>query len=296
MKRTRAELERTLRSRQRRRPAQRQRSRSGREADMRPQPLVIRDDYRGAGRLAGQAALISGGDSGIGRAIAVHFAREGCDVAIMYRRSDRDARETVRLVEAEGRRCLLLAGDARQAQRCRSAVAATVRRYGRLDVLVNNLADHVEQERLEDITNQQLRATFENNVFPYFMLTRYALEHLKRGAVILNTSSVTAFRGSPHLIDYAATKGAIETFTYSLAKNLAERGIRVNGVAPGPIWTPLVVSSFDAKDVKKFGADTPMKRAGEPCEVAPAFVFLASADASYITGQFIHVNGGGFMG
>ena len=296
MRRTRAELERNLRSRQVRRPAQRQRSVSGSEARMRPKPITIRDDYRGSGKLDGQAALISGGDSGIGRSIAVHFAREGCNVAVMYRRSDRDAKETRRLVEAEGRECLLLRGDARDARRCRTAVDATLARFGRIDVLVNNLADHVEQERLEDITNQQLRATFENNVYPYFMLTRYALARMKRGSVVLNTSSVTAFRGSEHLIDYAATKGAIETFTYSLAKNLAARGIRVNGVAPGPIWTPLVVSTFDAKHVKKFGADTPMKRAGEPCEVAPAFVFLASADASYITGQFIHVNGGGFMG
>ncbi|HVF34950.1 MAG TPA: SDR family oxidoreductase [Candidatus Saccharimonadia bacterium] len=263
---------------------------------MRPRPITIREDYRGSGKLESQAALISGGDSGIGRSIAVHFAREGCDVAVMYRRSDRDARETQRLVEAEGRRCLLLSGDARDARRCRTAIEATLARFGRLDVLVNNLADHVEQERLEDITNQQLRATFENNVYPYFMLTRYALAHMKRGSVILNTSSVTASRGSEHLIDYAATKGAIETFTYSLAKNLAPRGIRVNGVAPGPIWTPLGVSTFAPKDVKKFGSNTPMKRAGEPCEVAPAFVFLASADASYITGQFIHVNGGGFMG
>ena len=292
----RAELERTLKRRQRRRPAQRQRSASGSEARMWPRPLVIRDDYRGSAKLAGLAALISGGDSGIGRAVAVHFAREGCDVAILHRRSTRDARETQRLVEAEGRECLVVTGDARDPARCRAAVAATVRRFGRLDVLVNNLADQVEQERLEDISNRQLRATFENNVYPYFMLTRYALEHLGRGAVILNTGSVTSFRGSDHLLDYAATKGAIETFTYSLAKNLAARGIRVNGVAPGPIWTPLIVSSFDAKAVKEFGSNTPMKRAGEPCEVAPAFVFLASRDASYITGQFIHVNGGGYMG
>ncbi len=296
MNKTRASLERELKRRQRRRPAQRQRSPSGRESAMRPKPITIRDDYRGAAKLAGQAALISGGDSGIGRAIAVHFAREGCDVAILYRRSDRDARETRGLVEAEGRRCLLLVGDARDPRRCRSAVESTVRRYGRLDILVNNLADHVKQERLEDISNRQLRHTFENNVYPYFMLTRYALEHMKQGAVILNTSSVTAFRGSGHLIDYAATKGAIESFTYSLAKNLAPRGIRVNGVAPGPIWTPLIVSSFDPKHVKRFGVDTPMQRAGEPCEVAPAYVFLASADASYITGQFIHVNGGSYSG
>jgi NAD(P)-dependent dehydrogenase (short-subunit alcohol dehydrogenase family) len=285
----------TLQRRQRRRPAQRQ-QRPGRQAAMRPVPISIRDSYRGAAKLAGKVALITGGDSGIGRAVALHFAREGCDVAILYKSEDRDARDTARAVEREGRRCLLLRGDARRVARCKSAVEATVRRLGRLDILVNNHAEHREQDRPEDITTQQLKRTFATNVFPFFALTRYALEHLPRGGSIINTGSVTSFRGSDHLIDYAATKGAIESFTYSLAKNLAPRGIRVNGVAPGPIWTPLVASSFAPKDVKRFGADTPLGRAGEPCEVAPAFVYLASEDASYVTGQFIHVNGGGFIG
>lgn len=268
----------------------------GKQRPMRLQPDTIRAGYRGSGKLAGKVALISGGDSGIGRAVAVHFAREGADVAILYLSEDADAHDTLVMVEAEGRRCLLLRGDARNVARCKSAVARTVKTLGRLDVLVNNLADHVTQQRLEDITPAQLRVTFENNVFPFFHLTRYALEHLKKGGVIINTGSVTSFRGSEHLIDYAATKGAVESFTYSLAKNVIKRGIRVNGVAPGPIWTPLITSSKSKKEQREFGKDTPMKRPGQPSEVAPAFVYLACDDSSYVTGQFIHVNGGGFIG
>ena len=268
----------------------------GKQRPMQPQPETIRAGYRGSGKLEGKVALISGGDSGIGRAVAVHFAREGADVAVVYLGEDADATDTQAMVEAEGRRCLLLRGDARQVARCRSAVARTVRTLGGLDVLVNNLADHVPQARLEDITALQLRQTFENNVFPFFHLTRYALEHLRKGSAIINTGSVTSFRGSEHLIDYAATKGAIESFTYSLAKNVIERGIRVNGVAPGPIWTPLITSSKSPKEQREFGKDTPMKRPGQPSEVAPAFVYLACDDSSYVTGQFLHVNGGGFIG
>ncbi|MGH8108113.1 MAG: SDR family oxidoreductase, partial [Arenimonas sp.] len=231
-----------------------------------------------------------------GRAVAIHFAREGADVAILYLNEDADAMETSGLIEAEGRRCLRIKGDAKSLPRCRSAIERTVRTLGRLDILVNNLGDHVPQNKLEDITARQLRQTFENNVYPFFNLTRFALAHMKRGSCIINTGSVTSFRGSDHLIDYAATKGAIESFTYSLAKSLVERGIRVNGVAPGPIWTPLIASRMSKKEQREFGKNTPMKRAGQPSEVAPAFVYLACKDSSYVTGQFIHVNGGGFIG
>ena len=276
--------------------ATRKQASPGNQSTMKPQPDTIRDDYRGSGKLDGKVALVTGGDSGIGRSVAVHFAREGADVAILYLSEDGDARDTADMVEAEGRRCLLIRGDARREARCRSAVARTVKTLGRLDVLVNNLADHVPQDRLEDITPAQLRDTFENNVFPFFHLTRHALAHMSKGSAIINTGSVTSFRGSDHLIDYASTKGAIETFTYSLAKNVVERGIRVNGVAPGPIWTPLIASSFSKKEQREFGRNTPMKRPGQPSELGPAYVYLACADSSYVTGQFLQVNGGGFMG
>lgn len=268
----------------------------GQQRPMRPQPETIRENYRGSGKLEGKVALISGGDSGIGRAVAVHFAREGADVAILYLCEDADARDTQVLVEAEGRRCLLLRGDVREEDRCRSAVEETVAQLGRLDILINNAADQISKERPEDISSEQLRLTFETNFYPYFYLVQYALKHLGEGGIIINTGSVTSFRGSKHLIDYASTKGAIETFTYSLAQNLIERGIRVNGVAPGPIWTPLITSSMDKERQEKFGKDTPMKRPGQPSEVAPAYVYLACEDSSYVTGQFIHINGGGFIG
>ena len=276
--------------------ATRKQASPGNQNTMTPQPDTIRDDYRGSNKLDGKVALVTGGDSGIGRSVAVHFAREGADVAILYLSEDGDARDTAAMVEAEGRRCLLIRGDARREARCRSAVARTVKVLGGLDVLVNNLADHVPQDTLEDITPAQLRDTFENNVFPFFHLTRHALAHMKSGSAIINTGSVTSFRGSDHLIDYASTKGAIETFTYSLAKNVVDRGIRVNGVAPGPIWTPLIASSFGKKEQREFGRNTPMKRPGQPSELGPAYVYLACADSSYVTGQFLHVNGGGFMG
>lgn len=268
----------------------------GSEQQMQPRPQTIRNSYVGAAKLAGKVALISGGDSGIGRAVALHFAREGCDIGFLYLNEHEDAAETRHLIEREGRRCLAIAGDARSETLCRDAVAAVASKLGRLDILVNNLGTQTPQDDLEHISRRQLTDTFETNVYPHFFLTRYALEHLQRGGCIINTGSVTSFRGSDHLMDYAATKGAIEALTYSLARNLVSRGIRVNGVAPGPIWTPLIASTFSLEEQRSFGSNTLMKRPGQPSEVAPAFVFLASEDASYVTGQFIHVNGGGFIG
>jgi NAD(P)-dependent dehydrogenase (short-subunit alcohol dehydrogenase family) len=273
-------------------PKQTQRKQPGIESKMHPEPEVIRKNYKGSGKLAGKVALISGGDSGIGRAVAVHFAREGADVAILYLNEDQDARDTQEMVEAEGRKCLLQRGDIGDEKFCRKAVEKTVKELGRLNILVNNAAEQHEQEDVEDISAKQLENTFRTNIYSFFFLTKAAREFLKKGDCIINTTSVTSFRGSDHLMDYSATKGAITTFTRSLSQNLAGEGIRVNGVAPGPIWTPLIPASFDAKQVSKFGKTTPMKRAGQPSEVAPAYVFLACEDASYITGQIIHVNGG----
>lgn len=273
-------------------PKQSQRKQPGKEYKMDPEPEVIRKNYKGSEKLKGKIALISGGDSGIGRAVAVHFAREGADVAIIYLDEDQDAKDTQEMVEAEDRKCLLLRGDIGDEKFCKKAVEKTVKELGGLNILVNNAAEQHEQENVEDISASQLEDTFRTNIFSFFYLTKAAREHLQKGDCIINTTSVTSFRGSDHLLDYSATKGAITTFTRSLSQNLAEKGIRVNGVAPGPIWTPLIPASFDAKQVSKFGQSTPMKRAGQPSEVAPAYVFLACEDASYITGQIIHVNGG----
>ncbi|RYZ45231.1 MAG: SDR family oxidoreductase [Sphingobacteriales bacterium] len=264
----------------------------GIEAEMDPLPEYISDDYKAAGKLFGKVALVTGGDSGIGRSVCVHYALEGADIAIVYLAEDEDADKTRSLVQAAGGKCLLLKGDVKDSEFCKRAVSETVKAYGKLNILVNNAGMQLPQEDVKNISEEQLDATFRTNIFAYFYFAEAALEHMTAGDSIINTTSVTAYRSSPALIDYSAMKGAITTFTRSLATNLAEKNIRVNAVAPGPIWTPLIVSTFDEDKIKTFGKDTPMKRAGQPAEVGPAYVFLASGDASYITGQVIHVNGG----
>ncbi len=273
-------------------PAQHQDQQPGRESEMNPRPVYIKPDYKAAGKLTGKAAIITGGDSGIGRAVAVHFAREGADVAIVYLDEGDDAQETKRLVEAEGRTCLTIAGDVGDEQFCQQAVQQAVQTLGHLEILVNNAAEQHPQESPEDISYEQLERTFRTNIFGYFNMVKAALPHLQEGATIVNTTSVTNYQGSPTLLDYASTKGAIVAYTRSLAGNLIERGIRVNAVAPGPIWTPLIPSTFPPDKVATFGADVPMKRPGQPAEVATCYVFLASDDSSFIAGQVLHPNGG----
>ncbi|MCP2025562.1 NAD(P)-dependent dehydrogenase (short-subunit alcohol dehydrogenase family) [Flavobacterium sp. HSC-32F16] len=266
----------------------------GNEHKMNPEPEIIRKNYTGSGKLLGKTAFITGGDSGIGRSAAVHFAREGANVAIVYLKEDKDAKKTKELIEKEGQQCLLISGDLKDEKFCKEAVKKCVSAFKTINVLVNNAAVQFPQSEIEKITAAQLHKTFETNIYPYFYITKAALSHLKEGDTIINTSSVTAYRGSEHLADYASTKGAIVSFTKSLSTMLAKRKIRVNGVAPGPIWTPLIVASFDK--VSDFGKDNPMGRAGQPSEVGPAYVFLACEDSSYITGQFIHINGGELVG
>ena len=274
-----------------RRP-QRQRRQPGIETRMTPRPQADDPTARGTGKLRGKVALITGGDSGIGRAVAIAFAKEGADLAIVYLNEHGDARETVRVLEQYGARAIRIAGNVGREAFCRAAVRRTIRELGRLDVVVNNAAEQHPQRTLQDITAAQLVRTFQTNIFSFFYVTKAALRHLRRGSVIINTTSVTAYRGSPHLLDYAATKGAIVSFTRSLSQALAARGIRVNAVAPGPIWTPLIPASFPRRKVATFGSDVPLGRAGEPAEVAPCYVLLASGDGSYMTGQVLHPNGG----
>ena len=263
----------------------------GIEEKMQPKPIAL--NPQPSKKLEGKVALITGGDSGIGRAVALLFAQQGADISISYLSEQRDAEEVKRITEEEfGKKCLLIGGDIRKERQCQRIVDRTIKEFGRLDILVNNAATQTEQKSLTGITDEQLYKTFETNIFSMFRITRFALPYLKKGSCIINTTSVTAYRGSPSLIDYSATKGAIVTFTRSLAHNLIEKGIRVNGVAPGPIWTPLIVGSFEKKKVATFGSDVPMKRAGEPAEVAPCYLFLATNDSSYMTGHVLHPNGG----
>jgi NAD(P)-dependent dehydrogenase (short-subunit alcohol dehydrogenase family) len=266
-------------------------SKPGLESKMAPEP-VSAPEQKSSGKLNNKIALITGGDSGIGRAVAVLFAREGAKIAIAYLSEHSDAEETRSLVEDEGSECLLIPGDLSKEGNCRKAVTKAVKKFGRIDILVNNAAVHYEQKKLEDITSEQLLKTFATNIFSYFWVTQAALPFIPEGGAIINTASVTAYRGSPALIDYASTKGAIVSFTRSLATNLVKRKIRVNGVAPGPVWTPLIASTFKPEKVSNFGSDAPMERAAEPAEIAPSYLFLASSDGEYISGQFIHPNGG----
>ncbi len=273
-------------------PPQSQTRQPGFEARMEPRPRAEMRDYRAAGKLTGRVALISGGDSGIGRAVAVGFAKEGADVAFAYLDEHEDAQETMRLVHAEGRRTLAVSGEIGSSAFCNDVVDQVIRQFGKLDILVNNAAEQHLQPEFEKLTDEQIERTFRTNIFGQFFLTRAALPHLKDGAAIINTASVTAYKGSPAQVDYAATKGAIVAFTRSMATLLIDRGIRVNAVAPGPIWTPLIPASYPPDKTAKHGEHAPMKRPGQPDEVAPCYIFLASADASYMTGQVLHPNGG----
>ncbi|WP_046215576.1 SDR family oxidoreductase [Paenibacillus wulumuqiensis] len=273
-------------------PPQHQEKQPGIESEMTPRPQFEAPEYKAAGKLEGKAAIITGGDSGIGRAVAIYFAKEGADVAILYKDEHNDAEETKALVEKEGRKCVTIAGDIGDESFAKSAVEKAVAELGKLDILVNNAAEQHVQKSIEDISAEQLERTFRTNIFGMFFITKAAMPHLHSGASIINTTSITAYRGEPVLLDYSSTKGAILSFTRALSMNLAEKGIRVNGVAPGPIWTPLIPASFDEEKVEAFGQSQPMKRPGQPEELAPAYVYLASSDSSYVSGQVIHVNGG----
>ena len=273
-------------------PPQHQQRQPGREYKMQPRPRAEDKAQRGSGKLRDKVAIITGADSGIGRAVAIAFAKEGADIAVVYLEEQKDAIETRRLVEKHGRECLLIKGDVGQEEFCRKAVAQTVKKFGGIDVVVNNAAEQHPQDSIEKITEKQLERTFRTNIFSFFFMTKAAMKHLKKGAAIINTTSVTAYKGSPELLDYSATKGAITAFTRSLSQALADKYIRVNGVAPGPVWTPLIPSTFPAKEVETFGSDVPLGRAGQPEEIAPSYVFLASDDSSYMTGQILHPNGG----
>ncbi len=273
-------------------PPQQQDQQPGIESEMSPKPKSENRAYHGSGKLSERVALVTGGDSGIGRAVSIAFAKEGADVMVVYLNEHDDAQETKRQVEQEGRRCILMAGDIGDERFCQQAVRRTIDDLGQLHILVNNAAEQHPQSSIEDITAEQLERTFRTNIFSMFYLVKAALPHMKSGASIINTTSVTAYKGYPELLDYSSTKGAIVAFTRSLSQSLVEKGIRVNGVAPGPIWTPLIPATFPPEKVATFGAEVPMKRPGQPVEVATCFVFLASEDASYMSGQILHPNGG----
>ena len=269
----------------------------GSQQEQHPSPKVLPKEYPN-GKLAGKVAIITGADSGIGQAVAILFAKEGADVVVSYLCEDDDAKMTKRHVESYQQRCLLMASDLSEEANCQKLIDTAIAEFGKIDILVNNAGMQVEQESLTDISSAQFDKTIHTNFYPHFWLSKFALPHMPAGSSIINTTSITAYRGSDHLIDYAATKGAILSFTRALANNLMsqDKGIRVNGVAPGPIWTPLIVASFTPDEIEKFGQSTPMGRAGQPNEVAPAYLYLASDDASYVTGQVIHVNGGEIVG
>lgn len=269
-----------------------QQKRVGREAKMKPVPVDDNIHYIPSGKLKNKIVLITGGDSGIGKAVAILFAKEGANIAIAYLNEHEDARATRDLVRKYGAECLLIPGDLRKEANCKKAVKETVKKYGKIDILINNLAIHYDTDELAGISEKQMMETFSTNLFSYFRVTKAALAHMSKGSAIINTSSVTAFRGSDTLIDYSSTKGAIVSFTRSLSANLVKKGIRVNGVAPGPVWTPLIASSFKPSKVAVFGSTTPMGRAAQPFEIAPCYLFLACSDSAYITGQFLHPNGG----
>ncbi|WP_273834602.1 SDR family oxidoreductase [Guptibacillus sedimenti] len=276
-------------------PAQHQNHQPGSEKQMNPLPLTEDQDYKGSGKLTSKVALITGGDSGIGEAAAIAYAKEGAHVAIVYLDEHEDAQNTKKQIEDEGTQCLLLPGDIGDELFAISVIKQVIDHFGQLDILINNAAEQHPKQSIEEITAEQLEKTFRTNVFSMFYLTKAALPHLKKGSAIINTSSVTAYEGNEQLIDYSSTKGAITTFTRSLAKSLVGKGIRVNSVAPGPIWTPLIPSTFSAEKVKNFGTNTPMGRPGQPEELAAAYVLLGSDDSSYMTGQTIHINGGQYV-
>jgi Dehydrogenases with different specificities (related to short-chain alcohol dehydrogenases) len=273
-------------------PAQHQNKQPGLESLMNPRPVFEKQNYQPSGKLQGKVALITGGDSGIGRAVAILYAKEGADIVITYLDEHEDARETKERIEQLGRRCLLIAGDIGDEVFCRQIIKQTIEGLGKLDVLVNNAAEQYPQNSLLDISSQQLERTFRTNIFSQFYLTKAAIPYLKPGAAIINTTSITAYKGDAMLIDYSSSKGAVVTFTRSLSESLVRLGVRVNGIAPGPIWTPLIPASFSAEQVATFGSTTPMQRAGQPAELAAAYLFLACEDSSYMSGEIVHINGG----
>lgn len=273
-------------------PEQTQDVQPGYEKIMNPRPIFDNTNYVGTGKLKDKVAIITGGDSGIGRAVSVFYAKEGADIVIVYYNEHDDANETKECIEKIGRKCLLISGDLKDEEFCKSVVDKTINEFKHLDILVNNASVQYPQNSIEDITAEQLQNTFQTNIFSMFYLTKAAIPHLQNGSCIINTTSVTAYKGNETLIDYSATKGAIVSFTRSLALSLVSKGVRVNGVAPGPIWTPLIPCSSDNEKVTTFGANTPMKRAGHPVELAPTYVYLASTDSTYVTGQILHINGG----
>ncbi|MEK3917576.1 SDR family oxidoreductase [Paenibacillus sp. FSL H7-0331] len=276
-------------------PPQHQDRQPGLEYLMDPPPIYENPAYRGSGKLAGKVAIVTGGDSGIGRAVAIAFAKEGADVVVAYLYEQPDADVTAARIRQLGQRCLPIRIDVRSKSNCQSIVDAALGTYGKLNILVNNVGVQYPQQKLTDISEEQLLQTYQTNIFSYFFMAQAALPHLTRGDSIINTASITAYQGSKNLIDYSSTKGAIVSFTRSFALNVVEEGIRVNAVAPGPIWTPLIVSSYNAQEVSVFGLDTPMKRAGQPFELAPAYVYLASDDSRFVTGETMHINGGDFI-